>query len=101
MVYDVQSDGSIHRGRVLFHATAWSKGKPGAPDGMKVDHHGNIFAAGPGGVHVISPAGKHLGSIETGAPTGNVAWGEDGSSLFVAANSSLFRLRLRTKGARF
>ena len=87
--------------RVLFHATAWSKSKPGAPDGMKVDRHGNIFAAGPGGVHVISPAGKHLGSIETGAPTGNVAWGEDGSTLFIASNQSIYRIRLSTRGVGF
>jgi gluconolactonase len=33
---------------------------------MKVDREGNIFGAGPGGIHVISPDGKHLGSIETG-----------------------------------
>lgn len=101
MVYDVRSDGAIANGRVLFNATAWTNSKPGVPDGMKVDKEGNIFGAGPGGIHVISPDGKHLGSIETGAPTGNVAWGEDGSSLFVTSNSNVFRLKLTTKGAGF
>ena len=38
----------------------------GAPDGFKVDEHGNLFATGPGGVLVISPEGKHLGTISTG-----------------------------------
>jgi gluconolactonase len=101
MVYDVKADGTIENGRVLFDATAWTKVKPGSPDGMKVDQEGNIFAAGPGGVHVFSPAGKHLGSIETGAPTGNVAWGEDGSTLFITSNSNVFRLKLTTKGVGF
>ena len=101
MVYDVKADGMIDNGRVLFNATAWTKSKPGAPDGMKVDREGNIFGAGPGGVHVISPEGKHLGSIETGVPTGNVAWGDDGSSLFITSNTNVFRSRLATRGAGF
>jgi gluconolactonase len=101
MVFDVKADGTIENGRVLFNATAWTKNKPGVPDGMKIDREGNIFGAGPGGIHVISPDGKHLGSIETGVPTGNVAWGEDGSSLFITSNTNVFRLKLTTKGAGF
>jgi gluconolactonase len=101
IAYDVKADGGLENGKVLFNATAWTKSKRGVPDGMKVDREGNIFAAGPGGIHVISPEGKHLGSIETGVPTGNVAWGEDGSSLFITSNSNVFRLKLTTKGAGF
>ena len=101
MVYDVRPDGAIENGRVLFNGTAWAKTKPGVPDGMKIDREGNIFAAGPGGIHVLAPNGTHLGSIEIGAPTGNVAWGEDGSSLFVTSNHSIYRLKLTTKGAGF
>lgn len=99
MVFDVKPDGTIANGQVLFDATGWTKNKPGAPDGMKIDREGHIFGAGPGGVHVLSPQGKHLGSIETGVPTGNVAWGEDGSSLFITSNTNVFRLKLTTKGA--
>jgi len=101
MAFEVKADGTIENGRVLFNATAWTKSKPGVPDGMKIDREGNIFGAGPGGIHIISPNGKHLGSIETGVPTGNVAWGEDGSSLFITSNTNVFRLRLTTKGAGF
>lgn len=101
LVFDVRPDGAVENGKVLFNATAWAKTKPGVPDGVKVDHEGKIFAAGPGGIHVISPAGKHLGSIETGVPTGNLAWGEDGSSLFITANTNVFRLKLATQGAGF
>jgi gluconolactonase len=101
MVFGVKADGTIENGKTLFDATAWTKSKPGVPDGMKVDREGNIFGAGPGGIHVISPEGKHLGSIETGAPTGNIAWGEDGSSLFITSNTNVFRLKLTTKGAGF
>jgi gluconolactonase len=101
MVYDVKADGNIENGRVLFNATAWTKSKPGVPDGMKVDREGYIFGAGPGGIHVLSVDGKHLGSIETGVATGNLAWGEDGSSLFITSNTNVFRLKLTTRGAGF
>lgn len=101
LVYDVKPDGTIESGRVFYDGTAWAKTSPGVPDGMKVDRNGNIFGAGPGGIHVFSPDGKHLGSIETGVPTGNLAWGEDGSTLFITSNSNVFRLKLTTKGAGF
>src|SRR5262249_55083456 len=56
MVYDVKADGTIANGKVLFDSTSWVKEKrPGLPDGMKVDKDGNIFATGPGGVHVFAP----------------------------------------------
>jgi gluconolactonase len=101
MVYDIMADGSIANVKVLFNATARTKNKKCAPDGMKVDREGNLFAAGPGGIYVIAPDGAHLGTIETGIPTGNVAWGEDGSSLFVTSSTNVYRLRLTTKGASF
>jgi gluconolactonase len=99
MVYDVQPDGTIANGKVFFDATAWAKEKrPGLPDGMKVDKNGVIFATGPGGVHVFSPEGKHLGTIDTGVPTSNVGWGNDGSTLYITANTALLRVKLNTKG---
>jgi gluconolactonase len=101
MVFDVKPDGTITNGKTLFNATAWTKTKPGVPDGMKIDKDGNLFAAGPGGIHVIAPDGTHLGSIETGVPTGNQAWGEDGSTLFITSNRTVYRLKLTTKGAGF
>lgn len=99
MVYDVKTDGTIENGKLFLSGMDWIKKRPGAPDGMKVDREGKIFGAGPGGIYVIAPDGKHLGSIETGVPTGNVAWGEDGSSLFITSNANVFRLKLTTKGA--
>ena len=101
MVYDVKPDGTIANGKTLFNVTAWTKNKPGVPDGMKIDKDGNLFAAGPGGIHVIAPDGAHLGSIETGAPTGNLAWGEDGSTLFITSNKTVYRLKLGIKGVGF
>jgi gluconolactonase len=102
MAYPVKDDGTLGEGRVFFDGAALvAKGLKGLPDGMKVDQHGNIFAGGPGGILILSPDGKHLGTLLTGEPTGNCAFGEDGSTLFVASNHNLLRVRLSTKGQGF
>ena len=70
--------------------------RTGAPDGIKVDTAGNVYAAGPGGVWVISPAGKHLGTIRTAAKITNLAFGGRGlRNLYMTAFGALYRIRLR------
>lgn len=102
MVYDVKPDGTLANGKIFFDSTEWAKAKkPGLPDGMKVDKDGNVFATGPGGVLVFSPAGKHLGTFDTGVPTANCAFGNDGSTLYITANTALLRVKLTTKGKGF
>lgn len=59
----------------------------GLPDGLKVDQRGSLWASGPGGVLIISPDGKHLGTLATGVALANCAWGEDGSG--ARANASV------------
>jgi len=49
---------------------------------------------------VIASDGTLLGTIETGQATSNVAWGEDGQTLFITAGSSIYRLRLTTGASR-
>jgi gluconolactonase len=83
---------------VFFDAASLRKEGDGNPDGMKVDANGIVFATGPGGVLVISPEGTLLGRILTGVPTANVAFGEDGSTLFITANHRVLRLRTKTRG---
>jgi gluconolactonase len=101
MAFAVKDDGTLGQGRVFFDATAWAGKKKGLPDGMKIDAHDNLFATGPGGVHVFAPDGTLLGSIDTGVATANCAFGGDGSTLFVAADKSLCRIRTTTKGKGF
>ncbi|HXG64198.1 MAG TPA: SMP-30/gluconolactonase/LRE family protein [Blastocatellia bacterium] len=98
MAFDVKSDGSIANGRVFKDVTEMTKDKKGVPDGLKVDRAGNLFATGPGGVLVLAPDGTHLGSIETGVPTANCAWGDDGSTLYITADKALLRIKLNTYG---
>jgi gluconolactonase len=102
MAYDIQADGTIARGRVFFDpATLVAQGRIGSPDGMKVDASGNLFASGPGGVLIFNAAGKHLGTIITGERTSNVAFGDDGSTLYMTCDHKLMRIRLSTKGLGF
>lgn len=98
MAYEVRADGTLGAGREFAHAREYVKPGDGVPDGMKVDAQGNVFATGPGGVHVFAPDGKRLGRIITNVPTANVAWGEDGSTLFITANHRVLRLRTKTRG---
>jgi len=98
-VFDVKLDGTISEGKVLFDGAELSKGRPGVADSLKVDVHGNIFAAAPGGLFMLAPDGTLLGRFDLGTATGNCAWGEDGSSLFITSNTIVYRIRLATKGS--
>ena len=100
-VYDVKADGTVTNGRVFADASQWKKPPFFGPDGMKVDSQGNVFGARPGGISVFAPDGTHLGNIELGSPTSNVAWGDDGSMLYITAGTALYRIRLSTKGEGF
>jgi gluconolactonase len=100
MAFPVNSDGTLGKGRVFADVTDMVKQKlPGLPDGLKVDAKGNLFASGPGGIHVYAPDGKRLGRIETGERTSNCAWGDDGSTLYMTADMYICRIRTNTKGA--
>ena len=58
--------------------------------------------ASPGGVLVISPEGKHLGTINTGEATANRAFGgKDGSMLYITADMYLCRIQTLSKGIGF
>lgn len=66
---------------------------------MKVDTLGNVYAAGPGGVLVISPQGKHMGTIEIPEIVSNCAWGDaDAKTLYITARTGLYRIRLNVAG---
>src|ERR671911_1201999 len=97
-VFDVKNDGTLSPGRVLFDGTEESKGRPGVADSLKVDVFGNIYAAAPGGLFIFAPDGTLLGRFDLGTATGNCAWGEDGSTLFITSNTLVYRVRLRTRG---
>lgn len=99
--FNLRSDGSLGASRILFDASSLTKTRRGLPDGLKVDTEGNLFAAGPGGILVLTAIGSHLGTILTGQATGNCAFGDDGRTLYITADMYLMRIRLKVKGLGF
>jgi len=96
--FDVKDDGTLANARVFFDASHLAPGRKGLPDGLKVDERGNLFSSGPGGILILSPAGKHLGTINTGESTANCAWGGDGSDLYITADMYVCRVKTKTRG---
>jgi gluconolactonase len=95
--YDVQHDGTLKNGKV-FYDFSEAPGEDGL-DGIKVDEKGNLYVSGPGGLSVISPEGKHLGTIITPRHAHNFNWGDaDGKTLYICARSALYRMRLNVPG---
>jgi gluconolactonase len=99
--YDVRSDDTLANAKLFVDMSAETT--PGGPDGMKVDRTGNVYSTGPGGVWILSPQGKHLGTIAIDAGVSNFAFGDpDGKSLyFTLRNRTLARVRLKTAGPGF
>jgi gluconolactonase len=93
MAYPLKADGSIEGGKVFFNCKEL-KG-PGAPDGIKVDAKGNVFSTGPGGCLILNPEGKLLGRILCGRPTANVAFGENGTRLYLTSDDRILRVALK------
>ncbi|MEG4233857.1 SMP-30/gluconolactonase/LRE family protein [Microcoleus sp. Pol11C3] len=98
-VFDVKPDGTLTNQRLFADLKDASQG--GVPDGLKVDLEGNVYSTGPGGVWIISPDGKLLGKISVPETATNLAWGEsDRKTLYITANTSLYRIRLKIAGVR-
>lgn len=97
--YNVAPDGSLSNPSTFFDMTS-AKGEI-CLDGLKVDARGNLFVSGPGGIWVISPNAKHLGTITLPELAANFTFGDDDArSLYCCARTGLYRLRLNVAGAR-
>ena len=99
MRYELGLDCRVTDASVLFDMTA-ADGED-AIDGLKVDQAGNVYACGPGGIWIVSPAGEHLGTLRLPEAPHNLAWGdEDVRTLYVTALTSVYRIRLGIPGIR-
>jgi gluconolactonase len=98
MRYPVLADGTLGKGQVFADLTS----QPGddAIDGIKVDRQGHVFVSGPGGLWVFDVDGTTLGRIVPAEHPHNLAWGDDdGRTLYMTAQTGLYRVRLATPGA--
>ena len=92
-VFDVDANGAVSNERLFYDATA--DPEPGAPDGMKVDREGNIYATGPGGVWIFSPEAKVIGRIRVGQLCSNIAFDTDERYMFITADPWLVRVTMK------
>ena len=89
-------EGGVRNGRLFANLTG---DKPGVADGLKIDSEGNVYATGPGGIHIFTAAGSCLGVIETPELATNFVFGDDDlCSLYITATTSLYRLRVKIPG---
>ena len=103
LAFELRPDGTVGASRVFFDAKPLNaQGRRGALDGMDVDTEGNLWTTGPGGVLILSPAGKLLGAIHPGTANANTAFGgDDGKTLYITAGPALLRIKTKVKGAAF
>jgi gluconolactonase len=95
--FDVEGNGMLDLGSERLFCDMKGDGRPGGPDGMKVDVEGNVYCTGPGGIWVITPEGEHIGTILTRAV--NMAWGgEDWTTLFFTGPTTINRIQLAIPG---
>lgn len=74
--------------------------EPGVADGFRVDEAGNLWTSSADSVQVFSADGERLGKIAVPETVGNLCFGgEDGTTLFIAATTSLYSIETRMRDA--
>jgi gluconolactonase len=93
--YDIDKNGLFTYGRIFYSSIAAPKTAAGMPDGIKVNHNGNIFATGPGGIWVFNKTGKLLGKILVNDLASNCSLSADEKTLYVTSNHRVLKVNLR------
>lgn len=91
-IYDVDGD-KLKNGRI-FYSAAGVRG-PGLPDGFRIDKKGNVYSAGPGGLHIFNREGKLLGKLVVPGPTSNCSMSADQKTLYITNNNQVLRFKMR------
>jgi len=95
-VFGVQDDGTLTDGQIW---AVLEEAGIGVADGMKIDHEGNLYCTGPGGIHIFDDRANCMGIILMPEHTTNLAWGgDDLCSLYITAATSIYRLHSRIPG---
>ena len=95
--FEVAADGSLRGGTVFVDMR--DDGRPGGPDGMKVDEDGRLWTTGAGGVWVVAPDGQRLGVFELDEHAANLTFGgAEFSTLFLAAGTSVYSVETAVRG---
>lgn len=105
----LRTDGSGHHhivafdvigGQDLANPHVFAVVNPGLADGFRVDVHGFIYTSSGDSVQVYHPDGTRMARIAVPEKVGNLTFGgAGGNELYVCASTSLYRIRLNTRGA--
>ncbi|NYD24378.1 SMP-30/gluconolactonase/LRE family protein [Kineococcus aurantiacus] len=106
-VYDVltgvrggRGPQAVPSGPVVKNGRVFVEVDRGLADGFRVDTGGNVWTSNGDAVTVFAPDGTRLLEVVVGEVVANVCFGgADGTDLFVAASTSLYRLRTTAVGA--
>lgn len=91
--YDVQDGFRCKNGRVFARPD-------GVADGFRVDEAGRVWTSASDAVEVWSPEGERLLRLDVPETVGNLCFGgPDGTDLFLAATTSLYRVRTTVRDA--
>ena len=98
-------DGQSHLLWSKLRGSQWSKpvdlsGGSAWMPGAASDSKGNLYVAAKG-LQVYSHEGKLLHSFDLAETPSNCAFGDDGSTLYIAANHDICRIKTTTKGKGF
>ena len=94
VAFDVVDGCTLHHPRIAAVVT------PGLADGFRVDENGWIFTSSADSVQVYHPDGTRLARIGVPEKVANLTFGgANGNVLYICASSSLYRIRLNTRGA--
>ncbi|MDQ2778724.1 MAG: SMP-30/gluconolactonase/LRE family protein [Pseudomonadota bacterium] len=93
VAFDVIGGGDLANPRLF--AVIW----PGLPDGFRIDHHGFVYSSSEDSVQVFDPDGTCIGRILVPEKVGNLTFGGPArDQLYICASTSLYRVRLNTRG---
>jgi gluconolactonase len=90
----------VAAGQDLTHPRVFAVITPGLADGIRVDQNGFVYSSSADSVQVFHPDGTRIGRIPVPEKVGNLCFGgHNGDELFICASTSLYRIRLATRGA--
>ena len=95
MQYELNEDGLVKSQRIFYEVHSFEKKELGAPDGMKMNRRGYLFATGPEGLWIFNPGGKLVARMYTGQLTSNCALSSDEKTLYMTCDDYIMRLKLK------
>ena len=97
--YPVTAPGKLGAGRVFCELKQPADKKETGGDGLTIDTQGNLYITSQLGIQVFNPQGKHLGILKIPQQPANVTFGgKEMQTLYITARSSLYAVKLKTKG---